>query len=316
MLSVWGCFFILILAFSSACSLDRFAGSKRLPENEEPLGEHPQPDKPTKITKDVLRERLNGKSVDFIGVSPSPDTSNPGEINNLPELTIKKDDAYPYGFPNPLLLRIKIIKGYKDSIRANLNSEEYDLEGLTSKLNSIFKDRETNGVFREGTNDVEKRITLAAGDNDIADYEKDGITVEDFERLIDDLHEKRIEEISVDFTDLPTIPPFPDTSFSSSSKNSVPKTISGGILNEKAVQLVQPNYPAAAKAVKASGQVMVRVTIDEKGNVVSAEATSGHPLLKAAAVQAARSSKFTVTKLGSQPVKVTGFIVYKFTVPE
>jgi TonB family protein len=92
----------------------------------------------------------------------------------------------------------------------------------------------------------------------------------------------------------------------------VPKTISGGVVNSKATNLVKPPYPAAARAVRAAGAVNVQVTIDESGNVISASATSGHPLLRAAAVQAARSSKFSPTLLSGQAVKVTGVIVYNF----
>jgi protein TonB len=88
--------------------------------------------------------------------------------------------------------------------------------------------------------------------------------------------------------------------------------ISGGVLNGKAVHLVQPPYPAIAKQAHASGTVVVQVLIDENGNVVSAHATSGHPLLQAAAVAAARASKFSPTKLSGQPVKVTGMIQYNF----
>ena len=90
------------------------------------------------------------------------------------------------------------------------------------------------------------------------------------------------------------------------------KPISGGVLNGKAVNLAKPPYPAAARAVRASGAVNVQVTIDESGNVISAAATSGHPLLRAAAVQAARQSRFSPTTLSGQPVKVTGVIVYNF----
>ena len=86
----------------------------------------------------------------------------------------------------------------------------------------------------------------------------------------------------------------------------------GGVLNGKAIQLVQPAYPAIAKASRASGQVDVQVTIDEEGNVISAQAVSGNPLLHAAAVAAARASKFAPTKLSGQPVKITGKIVYNF----
>jgi protein TonB len=88
--------------------------------------------------------------------------------------------------------------------------------------------------------------------------------------------------------------------------------ISGGVLNGKAVHLAQPPYPAIARSAHASGQVVVQVLIDENGNVVAAHATSGHPLLQAAAVNAARSSKFTPTKLSGQPVKVNGVIIYNF----
>lgn len=92
----------------------------------------------------------------------------------------------------------------------------------------------------------------------------------------------------------------------------VPKTVSGGVVNGKAVNLVKPPYPPAAKAVRASGTVNVQVTIDENGNVISASAVSGHALLRGAAESAARSSKFSPTMLSGQKVKVTGVIVYNF----
>jgi len=88
--------------------------------------------------------------------------------------------------------------------------------------------------------------------------------------------------------------------------------ISGGVMNGKAVHLVTPPYPAIARSAHAAGQVTVQVLIDENGNVVSAHATGGHPLLQAAAVAAARASKFTPTKLSGQPVKVNGVIIYNF----
>lgn len=94
-----------------------------------------------------------------------------------------------------------------------------------------------------------------------------------------------------------------------------PKTISGGVLNGKARSLPKPPYPPAARAVRASGPVTVQVTIDESGNVISASATSGHALLRAAAASAARGAKFSPTMLSGQPVKVTGIITYNFVAP-
>lgn len=92
----------------------------------------------------------------------------------------------------------------------------------------------------------------------------------------------------------------------------IPKKVSLGVINGKASRLVQPPYPAAARAVHASGTVNVSINIDENGNVTSANAVSGHPLLRQAAEQAARQSKFTPTVLSGQPVSVTGIIVYNF----
>jgi len=56
----------------------------------------------------------------------------------------------------------------------------------------------------------------------------------------------------------------------------------------------------------------VQVVVDENGNVVSASAVSGHPLLRQSAEQSARQAKFSPTLLGGKPVKVSGIIVYNF----
>jgi TonB family protein len=106
-----------------------------------------------------------------------------------------------------------------------------------------------------------------------------------------------------------TLKESPTTTFNRSSSE---KHISGGVLNGKAVNMPVPEYPAIAKAANASGAVTVEVTFDEGGNVISAEAVSGHPLLRAAAVTAARQAKFPPTKLSGQAVKVSGVLVYNF----
>ncbi|MDQ3799209.1 MAG: energy transducer TonB [Acidobacteriota bacterium] len=90
------------------------------------------------------------------------------------------------------------------------------------------------------------------------------------------------------------------------------ENLSAGVLNANAVSLPKPEYPRAAKAVRAAGVVSIQVTIDEEGNVISAEAVAGHPLLQPAALKAARLAKFPPTLLEGKPVKVTGIIVYYF----
>jgi len=84
------------------------------------------------------------------------------------------------------------------------------------------------------------------------------------------------------------------------------------VLNGQAIFLPKPTYPQAAKIVKAYGTVTVQVLIDETGRVVSAQAVSGHTLLRTAAAQAAQQARFSPTILGDQPVKVSGVITYNF----
>jgi len=102
-------------------------------------------------------------------------------------------------------------------------------------------------------------------------------------------------------------PPTPPT-----PPRGAPKTISGGVLNHKAIDLPTPDYPDAAKAVNAKGSVTVSVVLDESGKVISAEANSGHPLLRAAAAEAAKKARFEPTKLGGKAMRVSGVIVYNF----
>ncbi|HET6976928.1 MAG TPA: TonB family protein [Pyrinomonadaceae bacterium] len=90
------------------------------------------------------------------------------------------------------------------------------------------------------------------------------------------------------------------------------KPVSGGVLNGTALNLPPPMYPEAAKRMRTQGVVSVDVILDETGKVVAANASSGPPILREAAVQAALKAKFSPTKLSGQPVKVSGVINYKF----
>lgn len=95
-------------------------------------------------------------------------------------------------------------------------------------------------------------------------------------------------------------------------KPSGPIRLPSEVIASKAINKPAPPYPAIARIAKIQGPVSVQVLIDEGGRVVSAKATSGPPLLQAAAVQAAYSASFTPTLLSKQPVKVTGVIIYNF----
>ena len=93
-----------------------------------------------------------------------------------------------------------------------------------------------------------------------------------------------------------------------------PKIIrkSGGVFQGSATTRVEPVFPPLAKAARISGSVVVEVTADEDGNVISVRSISGHPLLKDAAVAAAKEWKFSPTMLSGVPVKVIGTITFNF----
>jgi len=63
--------------------------------------------------------------------------------------------------PNPLTLVVTVNKG---DMKLLLNKENAgdvsDASSLTTQLSEIFKERDTNGVFREGTNEVEKTVFI------------------------------------------------------------------------------------------------------------------------------------------------------------
>jgi Gram-negative bacterial TonB protein C-terminal len=94
----------------------------------------------------------------------------------------------------------------------------------------------------------------------------------------------------------------------------IPKSliISCGVCNGKAINLVKPEYPKAAKAVNARGSVNVLVLIDENGKVIKAKTTLGHPLLRTVSEKSALESTFEPVKLSGKPVRVNGIIVYNF----
>lgn len=120
-----------------------------------------------------------------------------------------------------------------------------------------------------------------------------------------------------------SIPPSTVTSFkleasAASDKSIEPKkiTMSGGALQGSAIKKVQPPYPPIAKAAKASGPVQVQILVNEAGEVIEANAISGHPLLRDAAVEAARQWQFKPTELGGKAVKVNGVLTFNFTLAD
>jgi len=87
---------------------------------------------------------------------------------------------------------------------------------------------------------------------------------------------------------------------------------SGRVLQGSALRRVEPGYPSAAKNNHITGQVIVEITVDECGRVISSHALSGPAELRGAAADAARGWLFSQTKLDRIPVKVIGTITFSF----
>jgi TonB family protein len=92
--------------------------------------------------------------------------------------------------------------------------------------------------------------------------------------------------------------------------------VSGGVLQGSAIHKVQPSYPPVAKEARVSGAVQVQLTISEKGEVLEASAVSGHPLLRDAALTAARQWRFKPIELSGVPVKAQGVLTFNFTLDD
>lgn len=92
--------------------------------------------------------------------------------------------------------------------------------------------------------------------------------------------------------------------------------VSLGVLNGRALSLPKPDYPQKAVAARAAGRVVVQVTIDESGKVISAVAQSGPSVLQKPALDAAYKARFSPTLVSGVPVKITGTINYDFVLKQ
>lgn len=115
------------------------------------------------------------------------------------------------------------------------------------------------------------------------------------------------------------ITPFPVQSQTIKPKQAEPPKIlrkANNALVATAINRVDALYPPTALTARATGTVVVEVTIDESGSVASARALSGPVLLREAAVYAARGWTFQPTIMQGRPVKVVGTLTFTFNLPE
>lgn len=140
---------------------------------------------------------------------------------------------------------------------------------------------------------------------------REGVEGKSFEKLEISARLQRPSKVA--YNNAMVAPPAPAPAMPASTPESYRRvTVSEGVMQGGAASTVQPVYPGTAKAARISGAVQVQVVIDEAGKVIEAKAVGGHPMLRAAAVQAAQQWTFKPTQLSGVPVKTQGVLTFNF----
>jgi protein TonB len=80
----------------------------------------------------------------------------------------------------------------------------------------------------------------------------------------------------------------------------------------RVLRKVEPHYPTIAKVARVQGSVQVQIDISEAGAVTNVTLLYGHPLLREAAMQAAKQWLFIPTELNERPVRAIGVLTFNF----
>jgi TonB family protein len=80
----------------------------------------------------------------------------------------------------------------------------------------------------------------------------------------------------------------------------------------RVLRRVEPLYPTIAKQARVEGPVQVQIDISETGAVTNVTLLFGNPLLREAALQAAKQWLFIPTELNGQRVRAIGVITFNF----
>jgi TonB family protein len=91
------------------------------------------------------------------------------------------------------------------------------------------------------------------------------------------------------------------------------RPIDKGSLNAIASRRVLPRYPPSARQIGMAGMVRVYVVIDENGKVIGVPKSDGPAILRTAAESAARQWIFAPSLSAGQPVRISGYIDFNFT---
>ncbi len=89
--------------------------------------------------------------------------------------------------------------------------------------------------------------------------------------------------------------------------------VGGNVQQANLITRVQPVYPPLAKQARIQGHVILSAVISKDGTIQDLKATSGHPLLVPAAMDAVRRWVYKPTMLNGEPVEVSTEIDVNFT---
>lgn len=84
-------------------------------------------------------------------------------------------------------------------------------------------------------------------------------------------------------------------------------------LVDLATRKFPPTYPPTARTARVAGVVKVEVVVDEEGSVTEVKTSEGPELLRRAAAEAVKRWKFKPATRDGQPVRMSGFVNFNFT---
>ncbi|MGC2738192.1 MAG: energy transducer TonB [Candidatus Acidiferrales bacterium] len=92
-----------------------------------------------------------------------------------------------------------------------------------------------------------------------------------------------------------------------------PVKVGGNVKEPRLLSRVMPEYPLVAKEAGIQGDVVIKTTIDAKGNVVNVQVVSGPQMLRGPALAALRRWKYVPSTLNDEPIAVQMLVTIKFS---
>lgn len=95
-------------------------------------------------------------------------------------------------------------------------------------------------------------------------------------------------------------------------KSEAPVRVGGNVKEPRLMTSPAPIYPVIAKEAHIQGDVVIKTTIDERGNVAHMEVVSGPPMLRGAAMEALKRWKYSPSMLNGEPITVQMMVTLRF----